>query len=226
MARPGVVVQVAAGLGLLLMPATLLSIDAYGAAARVETQLSALDHKLTQAVSKLRGGLLRCSAPTGSAGRLGWEEFRDSLTITSNLNHQVAMAAFEADRYDHLMWAVQHRFPGTDGLHAVYDVSVALSRMLSETRTDWLICGDPQRTSSEQIAEEERRSQTVVEAAQRGLEAFGPQVRAAHAQLRRDLPLLRALAWGLGSVETLGMMAFVLYVRQMLRGRRQAAHGP
>jgi hypothetical protein len=221
MVRKQRLVPIGAGFGLLLLTPTYFAIAQYGATARLHAQIGPLRDALDESIRTLRDRPLTCSPRENGRDLLTTPKYWAALNAVWSANTRMGGAAFRADVDDDLVWARDVRLPGTRPLERAYDLWFVLGDFLSLAHVHQRVCIGADYMDEEEIERETRRSQVVVDKVRTELQTFRPRVDATQEVLAGALPMLRVCAWALGIVEALGLTAFVLYVRQLLRDRKQ-----
>jgi hypothetical protein len=219
-------IPIGAGVGLLLLTPTYFAIVLYAATARLHAQMAPLGSALDDSIRELGERQLTCSSRQDVDGRLTTPRYWTALNAAANANWRMGRTAFRPDVDDDLRWARKLGLPGTRALNSAHALWERLSAFSSGVETHKRVCVGMEYMDAEEIERETRRSQAVVETVRTELQAFMPRVDATREVLAGVLPMLRVCTWALGIVEALGMTAFVLYVRQLLRDRKQAPHDP
>lgn len=177
-----------------------------------------LHDALTQAIVRMEQAPLDCANDEGTAVGLGPSEFWSLVDAVTSAKHEVGLAAFSV-HHDDVELAMRARLPGTRGLTSANDDWLELSRYLSALRVKKSVCRSVDVLAGEALRDEVQRSQAVVDETRRSLGAFAGRFAHTREAVVRDLPLLESLAWTLGIAEVIGMLALVLFLRQLLRDR-------
>jgi hypothetical protein len=206
--------RVVIGLAFLLLAPGIIALLAHRATTRVSSALPALEEELRSTARTFGTRSIDCAEEPEDPQRLSEREVREAWASLSSALSDVSSAGFSlAD--EELFWAMEHGFPGTGGLWRVYEMTVPVSRYLSDRRRDAMPCAG--------VASEDASARGAWLAEQRAaLEAHAAQVAAASRSLDADAIPMAIAAWGLGALEVAGMGLLVLAFRRGRRARELA----
>jgi hypothetical protein len=196
-----------AALAMLSLGPAVLFVEAEMAAHQARSAFSNQTGEYEHMLAQLHRKPVSCSAVT-QGGRLSVKDIihliGSTLSATCDVNR-----AFQSDA---LFWSFENRLPWTSGLYAVYDASGVAQDQLSHLKWNLDLCREVPEDDDASLRQEEKRSQTWLDAQRAKLKELYDHLKAAKAAYERDRPKLTAAAWSLGFLQVVGWGLLCLVV--------------